>query len=79
MSQEFDPKKVLDLLPQEVARILSQLSDIEKTVIEKVFGLGGDAEPKSHEIIASELNMSVDDVADIEQRAMNRLRHPSSE
>jgi DNA-directed RNA polymerase sigma subunit (sigma70/sigma32) len=44
-----------------------------------VFGLGGDAEPKSHEIIASELNMSVDEVADIEQRAMNRLRHPSSE
>ncbi len=79
MSQEFDPKKVLDLLPQEVARILSQLSDIEKTVIEKVFGLGGDAEPKSHETIASELNMSVDEVANIEQRAMNRLRHPDSE
>ncbi len=79
MSQEFDPKKVLNLLPQEVARLLSQLSDIEKTVIEKVFGLSGDVEPKSHDTIASELNMSVDEVADIERRAMNRLRHPDSE
>ncbi len=79
MSEDFDPKKMTELLPQEVARLLSELSDVEKSVIQLAFGLSDEADPKSHDQIAQELNLSVDEVVEIEQRAMNRLRHPKAE
>ena len=61
------------MLGQEVERLLSVLTTDEATVIKLRFGLNGDLE-KSVEEISDALGRRVDEILQLEQSALEKLR-----
>lgn len=70
----YDPEKQEQLLII-MEQVLKTLKDSERLVITSTFGLG--VEKKTYEQLADELNISKEDVRDIETMALRKLRHPS--
>lgn len=68
-------KRSLSMLGQEVERLLSVLTTDEATVIKLRFGLNGDLE-KSVEEISDALGRRVDEILQLEQSALEKLREP---
>lgn len=66
-------KRSLSMLGQEVERLLSVLTTDEATVIKLRFGLNGDLE-KSVEEISDALGRRVDEILQLEQSALEKLR-----
>jgi RNA polymerase primary sigma factor len=58
---------------EELQRLLSQLDDKERTIIERRFGLG-DREPQTLAEIGSDMNLSRERIRQIEERALGKLR-----
>lgn len=57
---------------QAIDTRLKELGLIERYVVSWIFGIGGEAVPVSE--ISSELGVSEDEIADIAERALRRLR-----
>lgn len=74
---DFDLEKETDieLLRIDLINAIDSLSDQEKNVLIKRFGLGGD-KPMTLEEVAKTLNVTRERVRQIEAKALRRLRHP---
>lgn len=66
-----------DRLPGKINEIMETLTPREAKVISMRFGLGEYEEAHMHHEIAKELEVSSNRVAQIEQKIMRKLRHPS--
>ncbi len=64
----------ITLLPDQVARMLSNLDDRERQVLELRFGLG-ECQPRTLEEIGSKFNLTRERIRQIEARAMAKLRN----
>jgi RNA polymerase primary sigma factor len=58
---------------EQLTRLLGQLDDKERLIIERRFGLG-DREPQTLAEIGSDLNLSRERIRQIEERALGKLR-----
>src|SRR2546426_8420044 len=58
---------------EQLQKLLSQLDEKERLIIERRFGLG-DREPETLAEIGSELNLSRERIRQIEERALGKLR-----
>ena len=58
---------------EQLQKLLSQLDDKEKIIIERRFGLG-DRDPQTLADIGSEMNLSRERIRQIEERALGKLR-----
>ena len=65
------------LLPQEVARLLSELGERERVILRLRFGLD-DGQPRTLDEIGQRLGVTRERIRQLEAAAMSKLRHPSS-
>jgi RNA polymerase sigma factor (sigma-70 family) len=63
----------ISLLPDQVARMLANLEDRERQVLELRFGLGA-SQPRTLEEIGNKFNLTRERIRQIEARAMAKLR-----
>lgn len=61
----------------ELEDLLDSLDDREKKIIQCYFGLNGDSEPMTLEIIGEMFNLSRERVRQIKHKALRKLRHNS--
>jgi RNA polymerase primary sigma factor len=64
------------LLKEQIDRVLSELSDREKRVLELRFGLK-DGHARTLEEVGKEFNVTRERIRQIEGKALRKLRHPS--
>ncbi len=67
-----------EMLPADVAKLLSQLDERERGILTLRFGLDR-GEPRTLEEVGLHFNLTRERIRQIEARAMSKLRHPSSE
>ena len=66
-----------NILRQEIAKLIKRLSYRERTIIRMLYGLGGEMERGiiyTRNEIAAHLKVSLEDVARIEEKAMQKLQ-----
>ena len=64
------------MLKTQVSTMLETLTDREREVVVKRFGLDGNA-PKTLEGIGDELGVTRERIRQIESKALRKLRHPA--
>jgi RNA polymerase primary sigma factor len=65
-----------EALKEDLHRVLDQLNDRERRVLEQRFGLGG-VTPHTLEQVGADLNLTRERIRQIEAKALAKLRHPS--
>jgi len=65
----------ITLLQEQIDRVLSELSDRERKVIELRFGLS-DGHPRTLEEVGREFGVTRERIRQIESKTLNKLRHP---
>jgi RNA polymerase sigma factor (sigma-70 family) len=68
----------LSLLPDEITRLLAPLTAREGEILRLRFGLDR-GEPRTLEQVGERFNLTRERIRQIEERAMSKLRHPSSD
>lgn len=68
-----DEALIAQSFEEQLQRLLSQLDDKERVIIERRFGLG-DREPQTLAEIGSEMSLSRERIRQIEERALEKLR-----
>jgi RNA polymerase primary sigma factor len=63
------------LLQEQIDRVLGELSDRERKVIELRFGLS-DGHPRTLEEVGREFGVTRERIRQIESKTLNKLRHP---
>jgi len=61
----------------ELGQLLDSLEERERKIIECYFGLNGDSEPMTLEVIGDMFNLSKERVRQIKHKALRKLRHNS--
>jgi len=61
----------------ELGQLLDSLDERERKIIECYFGLNGDSEPMTLEVIGDMFNLSKERVRQIKHKALRKLRHNS--
>ena len=76
-SDDPDVSEVVELSLREdaVRRAVSELPDLERSVVKLRYGLNGDPDPKSIEEVVRQLGMPRDHVKRVESQALERLSH----
>jgi RNA polymerase primary sigma factor len=71
--REVDEQVVLSLHSRTVRRVVAELPDPDRRVVQLRFGIDGDAEPHTQAAVSRQLGLTRNQVRTIEERALSRL------